>query len=121
MHRWYLVAGVAGAMLVLFVVMAGCSSAPKEELAKIKTWAEVQDLVNSEGKTKVVVWAENTSDKTFSGTIEVRSYDLDGKSIGFDGFYPKDLEPGKKAYGITWLKVADPPRVETKVSGGTFK
>jgi hypothetical protein len=108
-------------LFALAALLTGCGSTPPEELAKIKTWAEVQDLVNAEGKTKVVVWAENTSDKTFSGTIEVRSYDLDGKSLGFDGFYPKDLAPGKKAYGITWLKVSNPPRIETKVSSGTFK
>lgn len=101
---------------------AGCSSpTPKEELQKIKTWAEVQDLVNAEGKRKVVVWVENGSEKTFSGTIEVKSYDVDGKSFGFDGFYPKDLAPGKRAYGITWLKVAATPHVEAKVASGTFK
>jgi len=108
-------------ILSLFI-LAGCSpSASKEELTKIKVSGEIQDVVNVKGQHKVVIWAENTSDKTFSGTVRVESRDVDGSLLGFDAFYPENLKPGEKKYGITWLKVAPTPKVFIKVDSGTFK
>jgi len=103
-------------------ILAGCgSSASKEELAKIKVSGEIQDMINTKGQHKVVIWVENTSGKIFSGTIKVESRDVDGNLLGFDAFYPENLQPGKKSYGITWLKVAPIPDVSIEVTSGTFK
>ena len=92
-----------------------------EMMSKIVVTAETQDLRNEKGETKVVVKVTNNSDKTFSGTVKINSIDVDGSSIGYDGLSPQDIEPGKAAIGITWLKVAATPKFKTEVLSSTFK
>jgi len=108
--------------IILTIFIIGCSSeqTSKEELSKIIVTNEVQDMVNQKGEHKIVIWVLNNSDKDFTGQIKVSSKDIDGSSLGFDGFYPKNIKPNEKTYGITWLKVASTPNVETSVLGGTF-
>jgi hypothetical protein len=111
---------VVSVALLIIGSMVTPGSKP-EDLNKIEVRAEAQDLINEKGQTKVVVWVKNNSSKTYDGQVKVTSLDIDGSHLGFDGFYPKDLAPGKSTYGITWLKVAKTPNVKAEVLGGTFK
>ena len=94
-------------------------AATQAELAQIEIKIDVQDMFNSDKqpKQKVVVYAKNTSDKTFKGTISVTSLDVDGKSLGRDYIYIEDLEPGKNTYAILWLRTALSPSFETSTKG----
>lgn len=116
--------------VALIFRLVGCSEedpavkAEREKnLKRIEVRAEVQDMVNEKGENKVVVFVKNNSDKTYSdGHIQVTSLDIDGSHLGFDGMFPNDLEPGKNAYGITWLKVSrQVPKIEEEVLGGQFQ
>lgn len=94
-------------------------AATQEELTKIELKIDAQDMFNADKqpKQKVVVWAKNTSDKVFKGTIAVTSMDVDGKTLGRDYVYIEDLEPGKNTYAILWLKTSYSPSFKTNVSG----
>lgn len=90
------------------------------ELAQIEITIDAQDMFNADKqpKQKVVVWAKNTSDKVFKGTIAVTSMDVDGKSLGRDYIYIEGLEPGKNTYAILWLKTSPySPSFKTSISG----
>lgn len=115
---------ISVALLILGTMIPSGSTTEdysKEDYSKIEVRAEAQDLINEKGQTKVVVWVKNNSSKTFDGQVKVTSLDIDGSHLSFDGFYPKDLTPGKSTYGITWLKVAKSPNVKAEVIGGSFK
>lgn len=90
----------------------------QEEISQmVDLKVEAQDMFNSEGKQKVVVWCTNNSNSVFDGTVSVISKDVDGKSLGRDLVFIEDLEPGKNTYAILWLKTSYSPSFETRTSG----
>jgi len=90
----------------------------QQQQIEVKT--EAQDMINSKGQQKVVVYVKNNSDKIFSGSVEVRSLDTDGSQLGWDVVYPKDLEPARQTYAILWLKTWPTGSIKYKVDG-SFK
>jgi apolipoprotein N-acyltransferase len=126
-HKKVLAASMVG-LLVMLVCLSKDATNPKPaepvaatqaELAQIEIKIDAQDMFNSDKqpKQKVVVYAQNTSDKTFKGTISVTSLDVDGKSLGRDYIYIEGLEPGKNTYAILWLRTALSPSFETSTKG----
>jgi len=91
--------------------------APQSELAKIELKIDAQDMYNTDGKQKVVVWVTNTNDKVFNGTVSVISKDVNGKTLGRDMIFIEDLAPGKNTFAILWLKTSYNPSFETSVKG----
>jgi apolipoprotein N-acyltransferase len=126
-YKKVLAASMVG-LLVMLVCLSKDATNPKPaepvaatqaELAQIEIKIDAQDMFNSDKqpKQKVVVYAKNTSDKTFKGTISVTSLDVDGKSLGRDYIYIEGLEPGKNTYAILWLRTALSPSFETSTKG----
>jgi hypothetical protein len=126
-YKKVLAASMVG-LLVMLVCLSKDATSPKPaepvaatqaELAQIEIKIDAQDMFNSDKqpKQKVVVYAKNTSDKTFKGTISVTSLDVDGKSLGRDYIYIEGLEPGKNTYAILWLRTALSPSFETSTKG----
>lgn len=93
----------------------------QELLAKINVKADVQDMVNSKGERKIVLWIENNSDKTFTGSITVKSLDVDGSMLSWDVVYPENLQPGKKTFAILWFKVWPGGSIQYDISKAEFK
>lgn len=90
----------------------------QEEISQmVDLKVEAQDMFNSEGKQKVVVWFTNTSDKVFDGQVSVDSIDVDGKRLGHDLVFIENLKPGENTYAILWLKTSYSPSFETRTSG----
>lgn len=101
--------------------ISSCGKATPKELSKIEAWTEVQNMTTTDGKHKVVVWVKNNADKPFTGTVVVKSYDVDDIVLGRETFYPENLKPGLRTYGVAYLKIAPVPDVRVEVVEGRFK
>lgn len=74
-------------------------------LKNIVTTVETQQMYDPEGRQKAVVWVENKTTYVFSGqlTIMIRSEEF---SRGVEIFTVEDLKPGKRTWGIMWLRTS---------------
>jgi len=110
-------------IIIAFFVIASIDPQPDApatspaELALIDVKTEVQDMVNDKKQRKVVVWVTNNNDKDFTGSVTIKSVDVDGKTLGWDVAYPENLAPGKNTYAILWLKVSPAELIEHEVDG----
>lgn len=89
------------------------------ELKKLSVKIDAQDLVDSKGRHKVVVWVFNNSAYMFDGVIHVGSVDVSGSLLGKDTIFV-DLPSGKHKYAILWLKTWPGGRFEYTIVG-SFK
>jgi hypothetical protein len=82
---------------------ASSNSQLKELLSKIIVKSDFQDIIN--GKQKVVVYVENTSDKMFTGVVSVSFKDYGGKLTGsYERLTIDKLGPQATTYRIIMAK-----------------
>ncbi len=120
--------GCLTVILIISVILAyfvyySENSATSYELSKIKVTTYPNYFVfTSDRRYEVLVIAENTSSKTFTGKIEVCSYDIDGSLLDSTILEVKDLGPGKKARGEAYLKIGYmETNIKGEATGGKFK
>lgn len=78
-------------------------AAESEELKKIIASADFQNV--TDGKQKVVLTVENSSENIFDGEVKFRATDTDGLYISGDTVYIEELLPGLQTKAITWIKL----------------
>lgn len=86
-------------------------------LGKIVVTSDIHDLVDKDGRTKIVIWASNNTSEYFTGNVSVYSLDENKQLLGWEIIPFYDLGPGERSWGICWLKITAEPNVETRVTG----
>jgi len=73
------------------------------------TW-ELQDVMNDQ--QKLVIFVENNSEDTFSGSLDVKAKDLTDEVLGSDIIYVDKLKPSTSTYAILWIDPTDEVDIE---------
>ncbi len=87
------------------------------ELDKIRVSLDIQDLVENDGLSKILITAVNTGQTYYTGNITVKSMDVNGDCLGWEMLPFYELAPGEKEYGSCWLKTTVPPLLVAEITG----
>ncbi len=116
--------------IVLFAIsLKACGDSPEVaakkaadlQLAKekVKVTFEVQDI--HEYKQKIVIFIKNESDKTFSGSVDIKISNSINEVLQTDYIYPEKVAPGNQTYVIYFLPICDGYKLYSNIYKANFE
>ena len=119
-HVKMFLASLVYGIIIIFLVIAyidpqASTQATAKELEAVKITTEIQNMINENGKQKVMVHAQNNGDKIFDGSISVMSIGKAGKVVDSDVILIEALASGESTYAVIWLE--NPSIMKHKIEG----